>query len=58
MARQNAQVHVLRMLPGILVLGCLHNLVPRGDDPFGKLAVHSLVEVGTNTTNYANPDAL
>ena len=34
--RENAELHVLCMLPGILVLGCLHNLVPRGGDPFGQ----------------------
>ena len=35
-ARENAELHVLCMLPGILVLGFSYNLVPRGGDPFGR----------------------
>lgn len=35
-ARENAELHVLCMFPGILVLGCSYNLVPRGGDPLGQ----------------------
>lgn len=64
-ARENAELHVLRMLPGISFyvvytisfLEAAILLSETGMDSWVGWLFTASVEVGTNTTNYARPDA-